>query len=59
MEEFDILEEKIGGLIQEFKKLKAQKEQDSKLKEENERLKSQIALTKERLTRLINRLSDI
>lgn len=59
MEEFEILEERIGNLIQEFKKLKAQKGEDSKLKEENEKLKSQIGSIKERLVRLINRLSDI
>lgn len=59
MEEFDILEERIGYLVSEFKKLKAQKEDASGLREENERLKSQIGLIKERLARLIKRLEDV
>jgi len=59
MEEFDILEEKIGKLVLEFKKLKAQKEDTGGLREENERLKQQIGLIKERITRLIKRLDDI
>lgn len=59
MEEFDILEEKLGRLIEAFKKLKAEKGEEKGLREENERLKTQIRLIKERLERLINRLSDI
>lgn len=58
MEEFDILEEKIGSLLEEFKRLKAEKGEEKELREENKRLKEQIGLIKERLIRLIKRLSD-
>ncbi|MEW6680906.1 MAG: hypothetical protein AB1297_07840 [bacterium] len=59
MEEFDILEEKIGKLILELKKLKSQEGDVSVVREENTRLKQQMGLIKERITSLIKRLEDV